>query len=112
MKTLYFETPPPCLSLVYSLSLSELYPREKGGGVYEEFLFRGEKVEKKQARQRGGQTHQKALSFFLSSVLFVFVRFFRSAFIIHFIFQFIPSISRRTHTQHISNWKTTLDTHT
>jgi len=33
MKTLLFKTPPPCLSLILSLSLSEPYPREKGGGV-------------------------------------------------------------------------------
>lgn len=94
MKTLLFKTPPPCLSLILSLSLSLNRIRaRKEEEFYKKSFYLGEK----KVKPRGGQTHQKALSFFLSSVLFVcFVCIFvlsqsvvsRGVFI-HFIFQFI-----------------------
>ena len=117
MKTLYFEPPPPCLSLILSLSLSLNRIRaRKEEEFYKKSFYLGEK----KVKPRGGQTHQKALSFFLSSVLFVCVHFrsrslavFSRGVFIHFIFQFIR-IFGETHNTHntrdITNWKTTLDT--
>ena len=116
MKTLSFKTPPPCLSLMLSLSLSEPYPRpRKEEEFYKKSFYLGEK----KVKPSGGQTHQKALSFFLSSVLCVCV-YFRSLAVcsrgvfIHFIFQCIR-IFGETHETHntrdITNWKTTSDTH-
>ena len=106
------------VSLILSLSLSELNwtvsARERRRSVRRVFIFRGEKVEKKQSRQ-GGQTHlQKALSSFsLSlSLRFVLSFFCRNSCVHTFIhtsffkciFQFIIRIFGETHntqpTQH------------
>ena len=49
MKTLYFETPPPCLSLILSLSLSlnRIRARKEEEFYKKSFLFRGEKSQAK-----------------------------------------------------------------
>ena len=79
MKTLYFEPPPPSLSLIRSLSLSLNRIRaRRRRSLRRVFLFRGEKNGAKtvlKTRDEGGEAIHAPKKFSLSlSVFFVFVR--------------------------------------